>query len=89
MAARSVSSAEKRRSNTCYFCGRWPATLYKDITEKHSHRVCEFCVEEGRVVKGEDGIYITNPEPPADPEGSPDSGSRSSSPATDAPDSAA
>ena len=89
MAPRPVTAKESRKSATCYFCGRWPACLYKDINEKHGPRVCEMCVAEGSVIKGEDGVYVTNPEPPADPAESPESGSRSSTLATDEPDSAA
>lgn len=60
----------------CYFCGEWPACLYKNIGEKHSHRVCENCVAAGRVIKNADGIYVVNPdftppELPAEPAGSP------------------
>lgn len=66
-------------SSVCYFCAGWPACLYKDINEKHSHRVCETCVEIGRVVRNANGVYIKNPdyvaptppEQPADPEASP------------------
>lgn len=79
MARFKTANTRRSTSATCYFCGRWPATLYRDITEKHRARVCEFCVEEGRVIKGEDGVYVMNPEPLADPEGSPESGTRSSS----------
>ena len=77
------------RGITCMFCGRWPATLYRDLNEKIGPRVCEFCIEEGRVVRNANGIYVSRPEEPAQPAGSPDSDSHSSSPRSDAPDSAA
>ena len=72
----------------CYFCGRWPAALYKNLEEKHSHRVCEVCVADGVVIKV-DGVYVTNPERLAEPAESPDSDSRSSSSRSGAPGSAA
>lgn len=88
MNTRSIPRASTT-GKTCVFCGRWPATLYRDITEKHRDRVCEFCVEDGLVVKGEDGIYVTNPARLAAAEGSPDSDTRSSTGDAGAPDSAA
>ena len=73
----------------CYFCGRWPAALYRVLEEKHGPRVCEFCVEEGSVVKI-NGVYVINPELPAATVESPDSGTHtSSSQRSGAPDSAA
>lgn len=74
---------------TCIFCGRWPACLYVRMNEKHGDRCCEFCVEEGRIVQGEDGTYITNPEAPAEEAESPESHSHSSSADEDGTDSAA
>jgi hypothetical protein len=59
-------------TKTCMFCGQWPAALYRNINEKHSHRVCENCVKAG-VCINENGVWISNPdyvtppELPADP----------------------
>jgi hypothetical protein len=56
------------RAAFCTFCGNWPATLYVDLDHKTSSpRVCETCVENGRVILV-DRVYVTNPELPADPE---------------------
>lgn len=67
------------RSMFCHFCGEWPATLYGDIENKTtSFRLCEPCVETGRVIKDANGLYITNPELPAAAAGSPESGTHSS-----------
>ena len=42
----------------CIACGKWPATLYVNLDNKMpSKRVCEDCVKEGVMVKGDDGIY--------------------------------
>jgi hypothetical protein len=73
----------------CYFCGDWPACLYKDITEKHRDRVCENCVAKGIAVKNTAGIYVMNPELRAETAESPDSDSHSSYLRSGAPDSAA
>ena len=66
--ARTINTGVPTKSGLfCHFCGEWPATLYKDIERKNSTpRVCETCVAVGRAVLV-DGIYVTNPEPPADP----------------------
>lgn len=52
----------------CYFCGEWPACLYKDSRMKHGPRVCEVCVENGLVIRQEDGVYVMNPALTAEPE---------------------
>jgi hypothetical protein len=68
MASVVVGSKVPHRAAFCTFCGFWPATLYKDLGNKMSSpRVCEPCIENKRVVL-EDGVYVTNPELPADPE---------------------
>lgn len=87
MRATAVVSRPGTKTASCFFCGGWPACLYKNLEEKHSHRVCETCVENKTVVKI-DGIYVMNPEQPAATAESPDSGSRSSSEHGGAPGSA-
>lgn len=76
---RTSTTSKAPGTKTCMFCGRWPACLYRDINEKHGERVCEACLEEGTVIKGEDGVYVMNPERLAATEESPDSDTRSSS----------
>jgi hypothetical protein len=67
---RTTNTNVPSKSAFCHFCGAWPATLYMDIKQKTSTpRVCETCVEVNRVVLV-DGVYVTNPELPADPVGS-------------------
>jgi hypothetical protein len=50
----------------CHFCGGWPATQYVDLSTKVL-RVCETCVLSERVVPNDQGIFVRNPELPADP----------------------
>lgn len=72
MSGRSAGVKTPHTSATCHFCGEWPATLYVNLSEKHGKRVCETCVENGTVIRSENGVYVVNPEltapePPADP----------------------
>lgn len=89
--AHRSSPAPTGKVKFCVFCGRWPACLYRDPDEKHGDRVCEFCVEEGRVIRTAESnwTYFIRPVEPAATAESPDSDSRNSSQHLDAPDSAA
>lgn len=71
MATRQTLGGTLHSTKTCMFCGGWPATLYRNLNEKSSHRVCENCVKAEVCIKDENGVWISNPDyvaPVTDPE---------------------